>query len=91
MLSSDWVRHVTVLPGKHATLDLVKRLPGGDGMDGITDITITGVVSAVSEIVQDSHENSRIFRDYDGKCPTIVCITVLFRCYSRLIHVSFTC
>ncbi|XP_063685934.1 catenin delta-2-like isoform X3 [Bolinopsis microptera] len=54
------------LLGKHATLDLVKRLPGGDGMDGITDITITGVVSAVSEIVADSQDNARIFRDYDG-------------------------
>ena len=52
--------------GKHATLDLVKRLPGGDGIDGITDMTITGVVSAIAEIVADSPENARIFRDYDG-------------------------
>ena len=36
-------------------------------MDGITDITITGVVSAVSEIVADSQDNARIFRDYDGE------------------------
>ncbi|KAL5266517.1 hypothetical protein ACHWQZ_G003780 [Mnemiopsis leidyi] len=54
------------LLGRHATLDLVKRLPGGDGMDGITDMTITGVVSAVAEIVAESPDNARIFRDYDG-------------------------
>eukprot|EP00116_Pleurobrachia_bachei_P001234 sb/3461496/ len=54
------------LLGKHAMQDLIRRLPGGDGADGITDITISGVISSLSELVTESQENAKLIRDLDG-------------------------
>ena len=51
--------------------DLIRRLPGGDGADGITDITISGVISSLSELVTESQENAKLIRDLDGKLKTL--------------------
>ena len=57
-------------------------------MDGITDMTITGVVSAVAEIVADSPDNARIFRDYDGGFDIIIsrCCVAIRMCWISVVN-----
>ena len=52
--------------GKNAMYDLVRRLPGGDGVDGITDNTISGILCAILEIITGSTDNARSVREAGG-------------------------
>lgn len=54
------------LLGINAMLDLVKRLPGSDGADGITDLTIGAVISAILELVTNSADIARLLKEHGG-------------------------
>ena len=61
---SNSKRHPT--SGRNAMHDLVKRLPGGDGSDGMTDVTIAAVICALNEVILTSSENCKVLKDTGG-------------------------
>ena len=54
------------ISGRNAMHDLVKRLPGGDGSDGMTDVTIAAVICALNEVILTSSENCKVLKDTGG-------------------------
>ena len=58
---------VNTLPGENAIHDLVKRLPGGEGADGITDMTIGAIISALLELVTLNPETARKLKELGGR------------------------
>ena len=57
----------TFQSGQNALINLVKRLPGGEGADGITDMTIGAIISTILELVTSSPETARLLKTQGGK------------------------
>ena len=55
-----------IIAGRNALHNLVKRLPGGDGADGITDMTIGAIISAILELVTQSPEIAKLLKELGG-------------------------
>jgi len=70
------------LLGKNAIHDLIKRLPGGEATDGISDVTISAIVCAVHEIVQDNTANCTAVKENRG-IPRLIDIAISRDLYSR--------
>jgi len=76
------------LLGHNALHDLLKRLPGGEGADGITDMTIGAILSTLLELLTGSPETGRLLKEMGG-IPRIAEITRLTDVYSsQCVHVA---
>ncbi|KAL5267729.1 hypothetical protein ACHWQZ_G004690 [Mnemiopsis leidyi] len=76
------------LLGQNTLSDLVNRLPGGEGADGITDMTIGAIISTILELVTGSPETARLLKVQNG-IPRLVDISRSTDVYSgQCVHVS---